>query len=159
MSRRCRPSLPTAATKLSRVLRKAPRPKAARLEAAVEPPTRASCAPLLSSTIENTTRPMSERTTRPRLSAALHCTFTVSAGLMRSEGSAWRQATTETVALPSRLTRRKASPRRKIVVQYQPPGTSSRRMTSPSGMATAPGSVGGGRAFGVAFWPAARKAS
>ena len=88
-------------------------PNAASVEAGVEPPTRRSCAPLVSSTSDSNTRPMSDRITRPFEMAALHCTLTVSAQLMRSEVSSARQPISETLERPESSTIRSASPRRK----------------------------------------------
>ena len=96
---------------------------------------------------------------RPRRRVAVHCTLTVSARLMRSEGSASRQATSAGVALPATSTSRSISPRRSRVVVYQPAGTSSRWTTAASAIGTDPGAVGGGRPSKVAPCPVARSSS
>src|SRR3981081_2406997 len=89
MSRRLSPILAAALRKFSCVFREVA-PYAARVEAGVEPPTKRSWAPQVSSTSERNTRPMSDKMTRPFEMAALHCTLTVSAQLIRSEVSSSR---------------------------------------------------------------------
>ena len=68
--------------------------------AGVDPPTSRSCAPLVSSITDSSTRPMSVRITRPFVMVALHCTLTVSAQLIRSEVSSARQPISETLDAP-----------------------------------------------------------
>src|SRR5580698_5556142 len=97
MSRTPSPILEMAARKFSCVLRPLT-PDEASTEAGVEPPTRRSYAPQVSSINENATRPMSDRTTRPFEIAALHCTLMVSAQLIRSDGSSSRHASSDTLA-------------------------------------------------------------
>jgi hypothetical protein len=115
MSRRPSPILAAAARKFSCVLRVVA-PHAARVEAGVDPPTRRSWAPLVSSTSDSNTCPMSESRTRPLEMAALHCTLTVSAQLIRSEVSSSRHPISETLARPESSAIRSASPRRNRTV-------------------------------------------
>src|SRR5882757_6860779 len=158
MSRTPSPTSAAPAIKLSWVLREAA-PYAASVDAGVEPPTRMSWAPLVSSITENNTRPMSDRMTRPFETAALHCTLTVSAQLIRSDVSSSRQPITDTLERPDGSAIRNASPRRKRTIAYQSAGISSRLITAFSRIGAAPSAVADGSALGVASCPAARSSS
>ncbi len=149
MSRRPSPTLAAAARKFSYVLREAA-PKAANVDAGVEPPTIRSCVPQVSSTIDTNTRPMSER---------INCTLTVSAQLMRSDVSSSRQPIIDTLDLPEASMIRSASPRRRRTVVYQSAGTSSLLIKASGAIGAASSAVASGRPFGVASCPAARSSS
>ena len=105
------------------------------------------------------TRPMSDRITRPFEIAALHCTLTVSAQLIRSDVSSSRQPISDTLARPESSMIRSASPRRRRNVVYQPGGTCSRWMTASGAIGAPSSAVGSGRPFGVSSCPAARSSS
>src|SRR3984957_16786415 len=158
ISRTPSPILETAARKFSCVLRPLT-PDEASTEAGVEPPTRRSCDPQVSSISENTARPISDRITRPFEIAALHCTLMVSAQLSRSDGSSSRHASSDTLAQPASSMIRSASPRRRSKVVYQPNGTVSRWITASGAIGAPLSAVGSGNPFGVNSCPAARSSS
>jgi len=96
--------------------------------------------------------------TRPRLSEAVHCTLIVSATLMRSLGSAARQATIAGVAVPVGSRMRSISDRRSRPVQYQSGGSGSSCRIASVAIGSEPKGVLAGRPAAVAP-PVERNAS
>ena len=102
---------------------------------------------------------MSDRMTRPFDKAALHCTFTVSAQLIRSDMSSSRQPISDTLDTPERIDdpQRLAAPQPHVA--YQPGGTASLLITASGAIGAPSRAVRPGKAFGVAPCPAARSSS
>ncbi len=97
---------------------------------------------------ENSTRPISEKITRPLPTVVVHCTLTVSGRFNRSLGSAALQAiiaTDERTGCEIRI----ASPRFRPVDQYHPPGMVSVWMIVAASIGGAGSTLGSGNAFGA----------